>query len=150
MDLAYIQGTLFSSPRTSLSYFSILFVPFASSFLLSSSATHLQKISQGSSLTPGLLAPLSSSPVHSAERYLAQVGSRSSARAQDQPLNRCPFPRTMNFALIIGCVAVTGSALNGKCTGSAREKSNLLSSETEEIVVQLERNNCHREHAVTA
>lgn len=30
------------------------------------------------------------------------------------------------------------------------EKSNLLSEETEEIVVQLERNNCHRERAVTA
>ena len=43
------------------------------------------------------------------------------------------------------------SARGGGSTGTEeREKSNLLSEGTEEIVVQLERNNCHRERAVTA
>lgn len=94
MDLVYFQESLFSCRCTSLSYFSILLVPFCE--LLSSLlfATHLQKISQGSSLTPGLLAPLSSSPVHSTKRYLAQVGSRSSARSTRSATE--PLPASPN------------------------------------------------------
>lgn len=124
----YRQGTFLSSSssssrRTSLSYFSIHPVPpSSSSFLL---LTHLHKISQGTdSLTPGLLAPLSSSPGASTQpRGISP--KLAFVQAREHEISRWTGARTMNFALIIGCVAVTATAFNGKCR--KEERSNLLS-----------------------
>lgn len=140
----FLSSSSSSSRRTSLSYFSIHPVPpSSSSFLL---LTHLHKISQGTdSLTPGLLAPLSSSPGASTQpRGISP--KLAFVQAREHEISRWTGARTMNFALIIGCVAVTATLL----MVSAVRRRGVTYFPLGKIVIQLERNNCHGERAVTA
>lgn len=96
-------------------------------------------------MTPGLLAPLSSSPGGTTppERYLAQVGSRSSARAQDQPLNRRPNNEFRTYNWMCRCYGHRLLMVSG-----GEERPTFLLGR---IVIQLERNNCRGgQRAVTA